>query len=316
MYVPFLPFQVPSKDDWLLFTHFMRVSRRSYPAARVDICRVVSFGKEVAMSYLEKHGMSYPADLFDPRIVYATEHQRMGGLMRREYGVEVKKCLALTMCEAKSGHNFIDMHCLRGIFMGGSFNAGNTTGGRRPRSIASLRVRDVQCELQSVVVNGTQWRVPSFKLTFRDEKYMCERGPRRSLENFAHIGNYTELMCMSYSYYLYAQFVARGIFLDDNPISSCEVGGRVEFKRSALDFFVFCEDDGDVWYDGIPLAAAKLSAWTKTITMRMGGLTGLPARGYRAHRCVSLYITIMAFYVEHLSLLCPGFLHYCIYLFN
>ena len=226
----------------------------------------------------------YPEEAYDPRVLYSSHHHGMSGLIRRQYGMDVKKTVPLSMCEMKSGARFVDFSCLRGLLMGASFNCGNTTGGRRPRAIVSLRVRNVTCTMQEVVVKGVPWLVPSFRICFPEEKYDDPRGPRRVREDFSHMRNYFELMPMSYSYFFYALFMARGLFVEHDPISSLRAGQVAATKLEAGDYFVFCEAEGDVYYDALPVSTQSLSDWTRAITKRMSPLTGLSARPYRAHR--------------------------------
>jgi hypothetical protein len=273
----------PTREDWLCFQHFSRVISSSTDAARNNVCRVVSYGKRLAM---RTWGGRYVEEIFDPRIVYANHHHGMSGLIRRQYGSSVKKTIPLSMSEMKSGHGFVDDTHLKGLLMGASFNCGNTTGGRRPRTIASLRVRHTAWVVQEVFVGGVLWRVPSCKLEFTDEKYCDPRGPRRVHEDFSHMENYLDVMSLSFSFFLYAVFVARNLFVDQLPLTSLAVGATMETRQAALDYFVFCDTDGDVFFDVVPVSPATLSSWTRTITQRMSKVTGLPARGYRAHRYV------------------------------
>ena len=59
----------PSRDDWLSFTHFMRSSCSSYESMRVDVSRVVAYGKRLAVREMAHMKTYFPEDVFDPRVV-------------------------------------------------------------------------------------------------------------------------------------------------------------------------------------------------------------------------------------------------------
>eukprot|EP00955_Chlamydomonas_euryale_P009809 105268-Chlamydomonas_euryale.AAC.1 len=84
--------------------------------------RVIRWGKHVAGLRGSRLGRVLAADMHDPRVVYAFHHGKMCNLLRRQYGMAVKKTVALTMGEMKSGHRYVDYSCVRGLLMAAAFN--------------------------------------------------------------------------------------------------------------------------------------------------------------------------------------------------
>eukprot|EP00955_Chlamydomonas_euryale_P030601 322362-Chlamydomonas_euryale.AAC.1 len=114
--------------------------------------RVIRWGKHVAGLRPARGGRVLASDMHDPRIVYGFHHEKMCNMVRRHYGMAVKKTVALTMAEMKSGHRFVDSGSGRGLLMAAALSLGNTSGGRRPRTLAALRVRDCTVVVQRVDV--------------------------------------------------------------------------------------------------------------------------------------------------------------------
>eukprot|EP00955_Chlamydomonas_euryale_P033499 347862-Chlamydomonas_euryale.AAC.1 len=105
--------------------------------------------------------------------------------------------------------------------MAAAFNLGNVSGGRRPRSVAALRVKD--CAVVAQVVTNLDG--PVLSIFFTDEKYMDSRGVRSVPENFSGLNDtYLEAMRLSASYFLYAAFVARGVFCGRFPLKGAAHG--------------------------------------------------------------------------------------------
>ena len=128
-------------------------------------------------------------------------------------------------------------------------------------------------------------RVPSLPSPPDVLQYMDPRGRRFTTESFRGWGSaYRERMLLSASYFVYALMRLRHVFIVDDPLSSLPCGALMAFKANALDFYLFCEEEGGMWLDAVPMAPSKISDFTRVITSRMTPQTGLPVRSARAHR--------------------------------
>jgi hypothetical protein len=91
-------------------------------------------------------------------------------------------------------------------------------------------------------------------------------------------------MRMSASYFLYAAFVARGLFQDPGALAHARAGDELLFRHGCGDFFVFCAHDGDAICNSLPMSSGCVSNFTRVLTSRMKGHSGLLPRAARAHR--------------------------------
>jgi hypothetical protein len=284
----------PTAEEWLAFVEFSREHRATYQAACNNVQRVVNVGINLRMQHdqrmLRRAGRTciVTREQYDPRVLYSQQHMTLKTLLRRDMGMQVQKTEPLTVQEAKSGHNFTDPWCLQGWLMAASFNIGNTSGGRRPRSVSSLRVGDVQV-ISTVLRNrAAAVRVPSMRFTWADEKVMDTRGSRLTFENFSGMSQaeYDEVAPMSASFYLFRVLLARGCFMHSDPLLAVGAGAVVPFRPECLSDYVFCDTDGHTWFGAVPVLPSTLSNWTRVITQRMAPSVGGPpaGRGYRAHR--------------------------------
>ena len=99
---------------------------------------------------------------FDPRVIYQAQHRSTMDLVRRDSGVQVKHTEYINMEEARNGHKFTDHTSLPGLQESACWNMENLSGGRRPRSIAALRVRHLRWTVTSVKhSSGNSWLAPS-----------------------------------------------------------------------------------------------------------------------------------------------------------
>ena len=218
---------------------------------------------------------------FDPRVIYQAQHRSTMDLVRRDSGVQVKHTEYINMEEARNGHKFTDHTSLPGLQESACWNMENLSGGRRPRSIAALRVRHLRWTVTSVKhSSGNSWLAPSLTYEFVDEKFMDKRGARGVNENFDHFENFERDGSLSSAVYLYALFKARGLFEQEDPLSSLRAGDVISTHAWAQDYFVYCRMEGDVFFDAEPLSTQSISDKTRNILRRMGRTV----RGGRAHR--------------------------------
>ncbi len=218
---------------------------------------------------------------FDPRLLYSLQNRATKDILRREYAVEVAHTEYISMEEARNGHKFTDHKSLPGLQESAVWNMENLSGGRRPRSLADLRVRHLTWRVTAVVQPGEgEWRVPSLSYRFEDEKFMDKRGPRGVSEDFSFFADFARDGNLSSACYLYALFKARGLFVDRDPLRSLRPGENIRTHTWAQNLFVFCHMEGDTFFDCVPLSPAAISRVTRNILRRMGR----KVRGARAHR--------------------------------
>ena len=80
----------------------------------------------------------------DPRVLYSAEHSRTLHTIKREHGMGVKQVLAVTMDEARNATHSGDAESVRGVAMCAAYTIGTVMGGRRPRTLTAIRLRDVR----------------------------------------------------------------------------------------------------------------------------------------------------------------------------
>ena len=84
----------------------------------------------------------------------------------------VKQVLAnVTMDEARNATHFGDAQSVRGVAMCAAFTIGTVMGGRRPRSLTAIRLRDFRLFVGRVLVDDIVVCPPCISITFREEKY-------------------------------------------------------------------------------------------------------------------------------------------------
>lgn len=125
---------------------------------------------EVANRYRARELEEDPAAI-DPRVLYRAEHFRAMNTVKREHGLGVRQLKAISMLEARSGCNFADAFSLLEMAAAASFSMGCLMGGRRPRTLTAIKLRDVQFMAQAVKVRGVSTCAAGVVVTFRKEKY-------------------------------------------------------------------------------------------------------------------------------------------------
>jgi hypothetical protein len=127
----------PPRDVWLDFLVGARKRVRSYERLRMVMCHVCSCA--VAFHARER---GVPPLSIDPRSIYTAETRRALTRIRRQYGLGVVQVEGITHQEVMSVSNFVDPCCLRDVIAAAAFYMGAHLGGRRPRTLTSLRVKD------------------------------------------------------------------------------------------------------------------------------------------------------------------------------
>ncbi|GLC69608.1 hypothetical protein PLESTF_000853700 [Pleodorina starrii] len=210
----------------------------------------------------------------------------------REYGVGVHQVMGINLQEAVSGPNFVDANSVLGCTMAAAWTLGTVCGGRRPRSVAAIRLRDLTLRACEVWVRspGQSDKAPCIvpgiaRLTWTDEKTTHYAGYKESSDMYdRYEGEGWDFLRERPAYWVYRLLVMRGVFqgADRDPIAAGGLrrGDAILVRDSAKDYFLLCEALSEDWVDTLPVGVATLGIWTKTILKRMG----CPPRGYSAHR--------------------------------
>ena len=264
----------PSAECWTRFLLEARVRVSSYKRFQGVVGNVC----EVANRFWSKE-LGVLKEGVDPRLVYSAEHSRTMHTIKREHGMGVKQVLAVTMDEARNATHFGDAESVRGVAMCAAFTIGTLMGGRRPRTLTGIRLRDLKLFVGRVVVDGVVVRVPCVSITFREEKYDDIQGPREATD-VPHCEGYAELRYSSCAYWIYRLLVFRGAFFVFDPIKHANVGDTLKVKPECLDYFLFCDVRANFWIDTAPSSVSAIGIWNKTLLIRMGS----PGRGFSAHR--------------------------------
>eukprot|EP00884_Botryococcus_braunii_P002997 jgi/Botrbrau1/12699/Bobra.67_1s0063.1 len=200
--------------------------------------------------------------------------------LAREYGRHVKQVAPICHVDARSGPYFVDDQCVTGILEGVAWTMGCLLGGRRPRTLTSVRAEDVVFWVKVAEWGGgVKVRVPCARVVFRDEKYADVQGHRFLVDTPDDEG-YAEKCRMSFAWWVYKLFRIRGFFGDDDPL--CCFAEGVEFKvlPGFLDCYLFCRAGHTWWIDTLPVTVAVLSGYTSKVLQRMGS----EQRGVSDHR--------------------------------
>ena len=174
----------------------------------------------------------------DPRQLYSQEHLSTMVLIRREYGTAVKQVEAITIHEALNATHFADITSVRGVSQCAAFTMGALMGGRRPRTLTAIRLRDVKLTVGLGEVDGQQVKVPHAVVTFTDEKYMDLQGDRKATDEPYYSG-YAAHIWNSPAYWIYRQLVMRGCFDSFDPILTLNVGDEIKVAETCLPYFLF-----------------------------------------------------------------------------
>ena len=177
----------PSAGCWLHFLLEARVLVSSYKRFQGVVGNVC----EVADCFWSKK-QGVCKEQVDPRQLYSAEHVRAMHTIKRQHGMGVKQVAAVTMDEARNATHFGDADSVRGVAMCAAFTIGTLMGGRRPRTLTAIRLRDLKLFAGCVMIDGIAVCVPCVSITFREEKYDDIQGPREATD-VPHSEGYGEM---------------------------------------------------------------------------------------------------------------------------
>ncbi len=218
----------------------------------------------------------------DPRRLYRAEAAAHMSFFRRDRGQQLRQVAGVSMREGKSANFFVGANDARGMMKAAAFGMGCVMGGRRSRSLASIRLAHLRFTVETCSVRGVAQRVPCLEVAFVDEKYMDSRGVRSARETYAfRAADDHDFLIMGCVYWAYRLLVLRGAFgRGADPLSTLPLLSEFRAAPEFLEEFLFCRTFGDQCIGGIPVAPKALSEWTREMLKRMGA----PPRGFSAHR--------------------------------
>ena len=269
----------PVVTDWLKFLVDARTRVSSYKRFQCVVGNVCVFANRY---FSGKLGVAV-RDV-DPRLVHEAEHGRAMGAIKREHGLAINQVAPVTMNEARNATHYGDVYSVRGVTACAAFCLGVLCGGRRPRTLTSILLRDVTLRVGKVELDGEVVKVPVMHVVFTQEKFDDFQGPRHA-QDTVYREQYRELMWSSMAFWVYRLLVMRGVLVGDDPIWDVEVGATLQIRSECLDFYLFCEVRANWWLDTAPSSVGAISHWNRMLLRNMGS----PARGFSAHRsgCVS-----------------------------
>ncbi len=264
----------PEQEAWIGFLHYVRERVRSHPALMGAVEDVIY----VARAYCARHGVAFE----DPRRKHAYVHSKCIAALRRDKEFESAAVAPITMEEAMSGTNFVDKRTLQGVLAGLAWAMGCCTG-RRPRTLAEMRVSDVVLRATALPSGRV---VPSATFRYRDEKFMDQiQGVRTTSESYECMSEaeYEKWMLKGAAFWVYRSFVMRGLFTHVDPLLTSRDGDVLEVRKECLGWFLFpmfARGSSEVWVDTVPVGPSIISGWNRRILRDMQK----PERGFAAHR--------------------------------
>ncbi|GLC44477.1 hypothetical protein PLESTB_000069100 [Pleodorina starrii] len=289
----------PVRQVWLDFLVKAREHVSSYRRFKCLLSNVCV----TANTYFQRERKCQKEEV-DPRILYCRDTKQVCNQLKRDGGVGVRQVMGITMQEAWSGPNFCDPDSIRECTMALAWTLGTICGGRRPRSVAAIRLKDITLKACSVEirgqtgVSGDTYIIPAIAcLKWTDEKTPNYSGDRESSDVYDDdIYQDWSFLRVRPSYWAYRLLVMRGLFaVHPDPLSidgmdalrkaGIDPFAQLPVKDGAFDHFLLCESLADQWNDALPLSVGILGQYTMTLLERMG----CPPRRYSAHRrgCVT-----------------------------
>ena len=264
----------PNSSCWLRFLFEARGAVSSYKRFQGVLGNVC----EVADRFWSTR-LGVSKESVDPRQLYSAEHLRAMHTIKRQFGMGVKQVMAVTMDEARNATHFGDANSVRGVAMCAAFTIGTLMGGRRPRTLTAIRLRDLRLYVGCVTLEGVSTCVPCIRIIFREEKYDDIQGPREGRDE-PHPTGYGETLYSSCAFWIYRLLVLRGLFFSFDPIKHAKGGCTLDIRPECLEYFLFCDVKANFWIDTAPSSVSTIGVWNKTLLERMGS----PGRGFSAHR--------------------------------
>lgn len=270
----------PSVEDWVWFLTECRPLVSSHERFRCLVSSVCKVGQ--AWCVLNKGMRSEKAD---PRSVHQAFHSRTMRTLRRHYGMNTRQVKGITMVEARNMFRFVDSDSLREVSWMAAFGLGCVLGGRRPRTIVGIKLKDIQFMPCPVTVKGHGPAVlPGIKVVFRDEKTVDVDGFRHGTEDLSHweVTDLDELQ-RGPGWWVYRLLVMRNAFDVVDPLGHRPPGARLEpftVAASCAEEYLLCECGHD-WFAGcVPISTGVLSNYNRQLLQRFGS----SGRGFSSHR--------------------------------
>ena len=184
------------------------------------------------------------------------------------------------MQEAQSACNFVDAYSLQGMAAAAAFSIGCLMGGRRPRTLTAIKLKNVQLTAMAVKVKGVSTCAAGVAVTFREEKYDDIQGARSAQDHPEGHGDFERHVFKSCAFWLYRMLVIRNVFQNHDPIRLSHSGDKMLIKKECMEFYLFCEVNPNTWVDTAPVSTFTIGRWTRGLLIRMGS----QPRGFSAHR--------------------------------
>lgn len=266
----------PGRSAWVSFLVLARSRVGSYLRFRLMVGNVC----EVACSFWAAKLGRLPIEL-DPRALYRADHRHCMRMILREFGFGVTQVAPITQYEALNGPYYCDADTVVGVSMALAFTMGCSMGGRRPRTLTAIRLKDVEVFVSEAYLTGhsEKVKVPGVSITFQEEKFEDEQAARQGTDN-PEGEDYGVWYVNSVGFWLYRLACMRGLFTECDPLVAAKPGQRLEWRLEAQGWFLFCSCSGRFWIDTVPVSTNILSNWNRKILTAMGH----PARGFSAHR--------------------------------
>ncbi len=277
----------PSLEVWTAFLTAARPQVSSHPRF-LRLCGNIC---EVGRTWHQVHAGKSP----DPRHLYHSVHQRAVSCLLREYGMKTKQVHGITIGEARNMFRFGDQNSIRDVSWIAAFNMGCIMGGRRPRTLVGVKLKDIVFRATPAKLKGVgPVLLPSITITFRDEKTIDVDGFRSAAEDLSHwqVDSMDEVM-RGPSWWIYRLLVMRKAFSSLDPILDMKATNPPQIFRVApehMEDYLLCECADDWFMGSVPISTAMLSYANRQLLQRFGS----DPRGFSSHRrgCVTRAATV------------------------
>ena len=258
----------PTEQQWVQFLLATRPKVSSYAYFVKILCNLCL----VAVRYWSSRKQVLASSL-DPRLLYRPRHRSTMWLLQRHYGLSIRQSPPITQEEAINGVYSCDQTSVRGLSMGAAWSMGASMGGRRPRTLTSIRLKHVHLRAVCAFLHargGPEILVPELVLEYEDEKFPDYQGIRSGIDMQEMREQYCEWGINSPAYWVYKLLCLRGVFTTEDPLRAAHPGQVLVISADAMDHFLFCACSAHWWIDAQPVGVHTLSYYNKLILARMG----------------------------------------------